>query len=211
MAAVRTKKRTAAAADRLLNRELSFLDYAARVLALAEDPEVPLLERVKFCSICSTMLDEFFMVRVAGLTGQAAAGITVRSPDGRTAKQALADARKQVLELYAAQSQVWARQLCPALAEQGDRRLARRGPRARGARRARQPLRARDLPGAHAARGRPRPALPLHLGALDQPRALRARSGDGRGAVRAREGARGPAAAACRSARPGGWCRSSRC
>ncbi len=118
MAAVRTKKRTAAAADRLLNRELSFLDYAARVLALAEDPEVPLLERVKFCSICATMLDEFFMVRVAGLTGQAAAGITVRSPDGRTPKQALADARKQVLELYAAQSQVWVRQLCPALAEQ---------------------------------------------------------------------------------------------
>ena len=99
MAAVRTKKRTAAAADRLLNRELSFLDYAARVLALAEDPDVPLLERVKFCSICSEMLDEFFMVRIAGLTGQAAAGIAVRSPDGRTPKQALADARKRVLEL----------------------------------------------------------------------------------------------------------------
>ena len=119
MAAVRTKKRTAAAADRLLNRELSFLDYAARVLAMAEDPGVPLLERVKFCSICSEMLDEFFMVRIAGLTSQAAAGIAVRSPDGRTPKQGLADARKRVLELYAAQSQAWARQLCPALAEQG--------------------------------------------------------------------------------------------
>ncbi|MGD0715101.1 MAG: polyphosphate kinase 1 [Gaiellaceae bacterium] len=119
MAAVRTKKRTAAAADRLLNRELSFLDYAARVLALAEDAEVPLLERVKFCSICSEMLDEFFMVRVAGLTGQAAAGITVRSPDGRTPKQALSDARERVLELSAAQSQIWTRLLCPALAEQG--------------------------------------------------------------------------------------------
>ena len=119
MAAVRTKKRTAAAADRLLNRELSFLDYAARVLALAEDPEVPLLERAHFCSICSEMMDEFFMVRVAGLTSQAAAGITVRSPDGKTPKQALADARNRVLELYAAQSQVWARQLCPALAEHG--------------------------------------------------------------------------------------------
>jgi len=119
MAAVRTKKRTAAAADRLLNRELSFLDYAARVLALAEDPEVPLLERVKFCSISSEMLDEFFMVRIAGLTSQAAAGVTVRSPDGRTPKEALADARSRVLELYAAQSQTWARQLCPALAEHG--------------------------------------------------------------------------------------------
>ncbi len=119
MAAVRTKKRTAAAADRLLNRELSFLDYAARVLAMAAEPDVPLLERVKFCSICSEMIDEFFMVRIAGLTSQAAAGITVRSPDGRTPKQGLADSRKRVLELYAAQSQVWARQLCPALAEQG--------------------------------------------------------------------------------------------
>ncbi|HEY5057687.1 MAG TPA: polyphosphate kinase 1 [Gaiellaceae bacterium] len=119
MAAVRPKKRAAAAADRLLNRELSFLDYAARVLQLAEDPEVPLLERVKFCSICATMLDEFFMVRVAGLTGQAAAGITVRSPDGRTAEEALADARRQVIDLYAAQAEIWTRQLAPALAEQG--------------------------------------------------------------------------------------------
>jgi polyphosphate kinase len=105
MAAVRTKKRTPAAADRLLNRELSFLDYAARVLAMAEDPDVPLLERVKFCSICSEMLDEFFMVRVAGLTSQAAAGIVVRSPDGRTPREALAAGRRRVLELYAAQSQ----------------------------------------------------------------------------------------------------------
>ena len=60
MAAARTKKRTAAAADRLINRELSFLDYDARVLALAEDGGLPLLERVRFCSIFSAMLDEFF-------------------------------------------------------------------------------------------------------------------------------------------------------
>jgi polyphosphate kinase len=67
--------------ERFLNRELSFLDYTERVLALAEDPAVPLLERVKFCSIFATMLDEFFMVRVAGLTGQAAAGRAIRSPE----------------------------------------------------------------------------------------------------------------------------------
>ena len=119
MASVRSKRRPAAAADRLLNRELSFLDYDARVLELAADPAVPLLERVKFCSIFSSMLDEFFMVRVAGLTGQAAAGVTVRSPDGRTPRQALAEARERVLELSALQSRIWSKELCPALAAEG--------------------------------------------------------------------------------------------
>lgn len=119
MASVRSKRRPAAAADRLLNRELSFLDYDARVLELAADPTLPLLERVKFCSIFSSMLDEFFMVRVAGLTGQAAAGVTVRSPDGRTPRQALAEARERVLELSALQSRIWSKELGPALAAEG--------------------------------------------------------------------------------------------
>jgi polyphosphate kinase len=119
MAAVRPKKRTAAAADRLINRELSFLDYDARVLALAQDSDLPLLERVKFCSIFSHMLDEFFMTRIAGLSGQAAAGITVRSPDGRTPQQALREARERVLELQADQAKVWSSELCPALASEG--------------------------------------------------------------------------------------------
>jgi polyphosphate kinase len=119
MAAVRAKKRTAAAADRLINRELSFLDYDARVLALAQDSDLPLLERVKFCSIVSQMLDEFFMTRIAGLSGQAAAGITVRSPDGRTPQQALRETRERVLELQANQAQVWSSELCPALASEG--------------------------------------------------------------------------------------------
>jgi polyphosphate kinase len=119
MTAVRPKKRTAAAADRLINRELSFLDYDARVLAVAQDSDLPLLERVRFCSICSQMLDEFFMVRIAGLSGQAAAGITVRSPDGRTPQQTLREARERVLELQAEQAQVWSGELCPALAAEG--------------------------------------------------------------------------------------------
>ena len=114
-----TKKRSAGAADRLINRELSFLDYDARVLALARDPDLPLLERVKFCSIFSQMLDEFFMVRIAGLRGQAAAGVTVRSPDGRTPQQTLREARERVLELQAEQARVWADELLPALAEEG--------------------------------------------------------------------------------------------
>ena len=81
------------AAEKLLNRELSWLELNERVLDLAADPSEPLLERVKFCSIFSSMLDEFFMVRVAGLTGQAAAGRTIRSPDGRTPREALAEVR----------------------------------------------------------------------------------------------------------------------
>jgi polyphosphate kinase len=119
MAATRVKRRNVSAADRLISRELSFLDYDARVLALAEDPDLPLLERVRFCSIFSEMLDEFFMVRVAGLIGQASAGLTVRSPDGRTPQQALAEARELVLGLYATQSRVWSQELCPALAAEG--------------------------------------------------------------------------------------------
>jgi polyphosphate kinase len=114
--AVRTKKRTAAAADRLINRELSFLDYDARLLELVEDPELPLLERVFFFGTFSQMLDEFFMIRIAGLTGQAAAGVTVRSPDGRTPQEALTEARARVLELYAEQARIWSKELLPALA-----------------------------------------------------------------------------------------------
>jgi len=117
--AVRAKKRAAPGVDRLINRELSFLDYDARVLGVAADASLPLLERVRFCAIFSTMLDEFFMVRVAGLTGQAAAGVGVRSPDGRTPQQALAEARVRVLELYAEQARIWGDELCPALAAEG--------------------------------------------------------------------------------------------
>jgi polyphosphate kinase len=111
---------TAAASDaRLLNRELSWLDFNARVLELAEDPAMPLLERVKFCSIFSSNLDEFFMVRVAGLMGQLAAGVSVRSNDGRTPQEALAEIRKLVSELSARQSKLWRRELNPALADAG--------------------------------------------------------------------------------------------
>ena len=62
------------------NRELSWLDFNQRVLELAEDETVPLLERVKFCAIYASNLDEFFMVRVAGLWDQVDAGIDARGP-----------------------------------------------------------------------------------------------------------------------------------
>ena len=88
--------RTVTAESRLLNRELSWVEFNARVLDLAADETQPLLERVKFCSIFSSNLDEFFMVRVAGLMGQEAAGLAVRSADGLTPAQALAALKARV-------------------------------------------------------------------------------------------------------------------
>src|SRR6476620_7988757 len=105
--------------ERMLNRELSRLDFNARVLAQAADPEVPLLERVRFCSIVSSNLDEFFMVRVAGLLRQAGAGVTTRSADGRTPLAALSDIRARVTDIYDQQARLWREQLTPMLAEQG--------------------------------------------------------------------------------------------
>jgi polyphosphate kinase len=105
--------------ERLLNRELSWLAYNARVLERAADAALPLLERAKNCSYFSSNLDEFFMVRVAGLMGQEESGLLVRSPDGRTAQETLAEIRKQTLELTAAQAKLWKRDLRPALADQG--------------------------------------------------------------------------------------------
>src|SRR5690242_13676872 len=69
-------------ADRYVNRELSWLDFNARVLALAEDHSQPLLERAKFLAIFASNLDEFYMVRVAGLKRRAETGLSVRSADG---------------------------------------------------------------------------------------------------------------------------------
>jgi polyphosphate kinase len=110
---------TERAGERLLNRELSWLEFNARVLELVEDPELPLLERVKFCSIFASNLDEFFMIRVGGLMGQLASGLGVRSADGRTAAEVLAQIRTVVLEHSTRLSKVWKRELRPALADAG--------------------------------------------------------------------------------------------
>jgi polyphosphate kinase len=118
VATVRARKRGAAPGERLINRELSFLDYDARLLELARDESLPLLERVFFLKVTAEMLDEFFMVRIAGLTGQAAAGVSTRLPDGRTPRQTLADARRRVLDLYSSQAKVWKEELDPALAKE---------------------------------------------------------------------------------------------
>ncbi|HYI75046.1 MAG TPA: polyphosphate kinase 1 [Gaiellaceae bacterium] len=105
--------------ETLLNRELSHLEFHARVLELATDESLPLLERVNYCWIFSSNLDEFFQVRVAGLLGQAEAGLVLRSADGLTPQQALARIRERVLELSSIQSKLWKKELRPALDHQG--------------------------------------------------------------------------------------------
>ena len=104
------------------NRELSWLDFNDRVLQLAEDPRVPLLERVKFCAIFESNLDEFFMVRVAGLQDQVEAGIDARGADGLARRRSdrpdpRAGRRASARASVAASSD----ELRPALAEHGIR------------------------------------------------------------------------------------------
>src|SRR5690606_5252437 len=104
---------------RYRNRELSWLDFNACVLALAEDPDMPLLERAKFLAIFGQNLDEFFQVRVAGLKDQVAAGVGGSSPDGRTAGQQLLDIRDRLDVLLPRMQAAFLDQVAPALAAAG--------------------------------------------------------------------------------------------
>jgi polyphosphate kinase len=107
------------AADRFLDRELSWLDFNARVLELAADPDVPLLERVRFAAIFSRNLDEFFMVRVAALHRRVAAGITSRSSTGATPSERLARIGQVAQSLVTLHSGLFADVLAPELADAG--------------------------------------------------------------------------------------------
>jgi polyphosphate kinase len=103
----RAARREAAPELPYLNRELSWLEFNARVLHEARDARNPLLERVKFLAIFAGNLDEFFQVRIAGLRQQIDAGAVTRAPDGRTPGEQLAAARERVLSLVADQSAVF--------------------------------------------------------------------------------------------------------
>ncbi|MDQ5856615.1 MAG: RNA degradosome polyphosphate kinase, partial [Actinomycetota bacterium] len=105
--------------DRYLNRELSWLDFNARVLALAEDPSQPLLERAKFLAIFASNTDEFYMVRVAGLKRRDEAGLSVRSADGLSPREQLARIAMRSRELAELHARVFIDEVCPQLAEHG--------------------------------------------------------------------------------------------
>jgi polyphosphate kinase len=98
------------------NRELSWLDFFARVLAQAEDPAAPLLERCRFLAICASILDEFFMVRVAAMQEAAAAGRRPSTPDAMPRDQVIAAVGARIRELIVAQVRVWIEHVRPALA-----------------------------------------------------------------------------------------------
>jgi polyphosphate kinase len=93
--------------DRFINRELSWLDFNHRVVEEAQNPRHPLLERLRFVSISASNLDEFYSVRVAGLIGQAKAGIVSLSADGRTPAQQLGEIQTRAAALMATQQTVW--------------------------------------------------------------------------------------------------------
>ncbi len=105
--------------DRYLNRELSWLDFNARVLALAADTSLPLLEQAKFLAIFASNLDEFYMVRVAGLKRRDETGLSVRSADGLSPREQLRRIGERTQQISSRQAAVFGDVVRPALAEQG--------------------------------------------------------------------------------------------
>ena len=107
--------------ERFDNRELSWLDFDERVLALAENPDLPILERVRFLAIYNANLDEFYQIRVAGLKEQVNAGIPSTSPDGMAPDEQLARIGARVKGLSSRQHRVWSRSIKPRLRKAGIR------------------------------------------------------------------------------------------
>jgi polyphosphate kinase len=105
--------------NRYLNRELSWLDFNSRVLALAAEPSLPLLERAKFLAIFASNLDEFYMVRVAGLKRRDEMGLSVRSADGLSPREQLRRIGERTQQIASRHARVFLDQVRPALAEEG--------------------------------------------------------------------------------------------
>ncbi|MBV8196203.1 MAG: polyphosphate kinase 1 [Candidatus Dormibacteraeota bacterium] len=106
-------------APRQINRELSWLDFNMRVLALAESVDIPLLERARFLAIFSRNLDEFFQVRVGGLRQQVLLGVSQRSPEGMTPREQLRDIRRRVSEMVVRHSRCFTNEVAVGLEEAG--------------------------------------------------------------------------------------------
>ena len=177
-------------ADRFLDRELSWLAFNNRVLDLAKDKlRVPLLERAKFLAIFASNLDEFYMVRVAGLKRRIAAGVAVPTVSGMMPRD--------VPPRDPGADPGTGGRAGPGVHRGGTPRAGRAGHRDPALGRAHpgregpdgRPVRRADLPGPDPARGRPVPPVPLHLGAVDQPRGAGPQSGDRRTPVRPGQGA----------------------
>jgi polyphosphate kinase len=105
--------------DRFLNRELSWLDFNARVLALAEDPDTPLLERAKFLAIFASNLDEFYMVRIAGLKRRLQAGLPMRGGDQLPLRAQLELVTERTVELVARHARCFSEEVMPKLSAEG--------------------------------------------------------------------------------------------
>jgi len=114
-------RRSPAARDgaNYLNRDLSWLEFNRRVLYQALDPEVPLLERVKFCAIFSNNLDEFVMKRIGFLRRDQDTGDNPRGPDGLPPSRVLTECRARIADMQASLARCWTTELVPALAEHG--------------------------------------------------------------------------------------------
>jgi polyphosphate kinase len=126
LAGSKSRKSRAVDPGRLINRELAQLEFNRRVLAQAEDPEVPLLERLRFLCIVSNNLDEFFEIRVASLRAQIELGVEASGPDGASPAQVFRQVSAGAHELVSRQYRLWNEQLLPQLAQQGIRFLRRR-------------------------------------------------------------------------------------
>ncbi len=176
--------------DRYLNRELSWLDFNARVLALAADTSLPLLERAKFLAIFASNLDEFYMVRVAGLKRRDEMGLSVRSADGLSPREQLRRISERTQQIASRHAHVFLDSVRPGAGRRGhpDRHVGRA--RRRRARAAVDVLPRAGVPGADAAGRRPGAPVPVRQRAEPEPGDHRQAARRRRPALRPNQGAR---------------------